>query len=135
MRTPRVLRRRSIQLLLVSVFIIFHIFEVAQILSCLSSSTNEPVARRVVKVYVASTHSNDAEILRRHWNDAVITLATALGRKNVFVTVYESGSWDDSKGALRELDMALAAHNIRRNITLSNTTHLDEISVEERGSG
>ena len=31
--------------------------------------------------------------------------------------------------------MTLAAHKIRRNITLSETSHLDEISVVERGSG
>ncbi|KAI1507915.1 CAP59-mtransfer domain containing protein [Pyrenophora tritici-repentis] len=78
---------------------------------------------------------NGEQALRSYWNDAVIALANALGRENVFVTVYENGSWDDSKGALRELDMALAAHQIRRNITLSETTHLDEISVVNRGSG
>jgi hypothetical protein len=86
-------------------------------------------------VYIASIHWNNERVLRSHWNDAVIALANALGRENVFVTVYESGSWDDSKGALRELDRALAAHNIRRNITLSENTHLDEISVVNKGSG
>jgi hypothetical protein len=135
MRNPRVLRRRLIKQVIILVFILFNIFEVAQILRCLSSPTNEPVAQRSERVYIASIHWNNERILRSHWNDAVIALANALGRENVFVTVYESGSWDDSKGALRELDMALAAHKIRRNITLSGTTHLDEMSVVNRGSG
>ncbi|KAF2631871.1 glycosyltransferase family 69 protein [Macroventuria anomochaeta] len=135
MRNLRVLRRRPIKQVLILVFILFNIFEVAQILRCLSSPTNEPVTQRSERVYIASIHWNNERILRSHWNDAVIALANALGRENVFVTVYESGSWDDSKGALRELDMALAAHKIRRNITLSETTHLDEISVVNRGSG
>jgi hypothetical protein len=131
----RVLRRRPIKRVLILVFILFNIFEVSQILRCISSPTDEPVAQRPERVYIASIHWNNERILRSHWNDAVIALANALGRENVFITVYESGSWDDSKGALRELDMALAAHKIRRNITLSETTHLDEISVVEKGPG
>jgi hypothetical protein len=130
-----VLRRRPIKRVLILVFILFNIFEVSQILRCISSPTDEPVAQRPERVYIASIHWNNERILRSHWNDAVIALANALGRENVFITVYESGSWDDSKGALRELDMALAAHKIRRNITLSETTHLDEISVVEKGPG
>jgi hypothetical protein len=133
--TPRTLRRRPTKQLLLLVSIIFHIFEVAQILCCHLSPTDEFVTQRSERVYIASIHWNNEQILRSHWNDAVIALANALGRENVFITIYESGSWDDSKGALRELDMALAAHNIRRNITLSETTHLDEISVMEKGSG
>jgi hypothetical protein len=131
----RVLRRRPIKRVLILVFILFNIFEVSQILRCISSPTDEPVAQRPERVYIASIHWNNERILRSHWNDAVIALANALGRETVFITVYESGSWDDSKGALRELDMALAAHKIRRNITLSETTHLDEISVVEKGPG
>jgi hypothetical protein len=135
MCSPRILRRRLTKQVLILVIILFNIFEVAQILHCLSSPTNEPLAQRSERVYIASIHWNNERILRSHWNDAVIALANALGRENVFVTVYESGSWDDSKGALRELDMALAAHKIRRNITLSETTHLDEMSVVNKGSG
>jgi hypothetical protein len=134
MRIPRVLRHRALERVLI-VFVIVSIFEVAQVLRCLASATNEPVAQRSERVYIASIHWNSERILRSHWNDAVIALADALGQENVFVAVYESGSWDDSKGALRELDTALAAHNIRRNITLSDTTHLDDISVPNRRSG
>ncbi|KAF2626181.1 glycosyltransferase family 69 protein [Macroventuria anomochaeta] len=135
MRIPRALRRRSTKQVLILVFILFNIFEVAQILRCVSRPTDEPVAQRSERVYIASIHWNNERILQSHWNDAIVALTNALGRENVFVTVYESGSWDDSKGALRELDMALAAHKIRRNITLSGTTHQDEISVVNRGSG
>jgi hypothetical protein len=134
-RTPRALRRRSVKQLLLLVFIIFHVLEVAQILRCHLSPTDDFVAQRPGRVYIASIHWNNEQLLRSHWNDAVIALAIALGRENVFITIYESGSWDDSKGALRELDMALEAHSIRRNITLSNATHLDEMSVMEKRSG
>jgi hypothetical protein len=134
-RTLRVLRRRPVKQSLILVFIVFHILEIAQILHYFPSLTDECVTQRSERVYIASIQWNNEQILRGHWNDAVVALAKALGRDNVFITIYESGSWDDSKGALRELDTSLAVHDIRRNITLSETTHLDEISVMESGSG
>lgn len=134
-RLPRNLRRRPTRQVLILAFVLFSIFEIAQVLRCLSGPTNEPITRRPERIYIASLHWNNERILRSHWNDAVVALAKALGRENVFVTVFESGSWDDSKGALRELDMALEEHGIRRNITLSETTHLDEMSVVDKGPG
>jgi hypothetical protein len=56
MRTPRVLRRRPIMQVLILIFVVFNVFEVAQILRCLSSSTNEPVALRSERVYIVSMH-------------------------------------------------------------------------------
>lgn len=50
-----------------------------------------------------------------------------LGTENVFVTIYESGSYDDTKGALRELDAELGDLKVKRKITLSNISHKDEI--------
>jgi hypothetical protein len=88
-----------------------------------------------IRVYIASIHWNNEPILRDYWNKAVVDLVKVLGPENVFVSVYESGSWDDSKGALRSLDRTLGDLGVRRNITLSDTTHLDEISQSPVGSG
>ncbi|KXH67357.1 hypothetical protein CSAL01_10696, partial [Colletotrichum salicis] len=63
--------------------------------------------RRAERVYIAGMHYNDASLVRTHWNKAVLDLVEALGRDNVYVSVYESGSWDDTKAALRELDGVL----------------------------
>ncbi|EEH03172.1 conserved hypothetical protein [Histoplasma capsulatum G186AR] len=79
-------------------------------------------------VYVASTHWNNEAILRSHWNAAVVELARKFGKENIYVSVYESGSWDDSKGALRELDMQLGELGVDRTIVLDPTTHENEIS-------
>ncbi|OJI81175.1 hypothetical protein ABZX51_010635 [Aspergillus tubingensis] len=87
---------------------------------------------RPERLFIASMHWNNEPILRSHWNDAVINLAKTFGPDNVFVSVYESGSWDDSKGALRELDAGLDRLGVRRNITLSDTTHQDELSARPR---
>ncbi|KAH1515128.1 hypothetical protein KXX29_000456 [Aspergillus fumigatus] len=87
------------------------------------------------RIYIASMHWNNEEILRSHWNDAIVQLAKTWGTENVFVSVYESGSWDDTKGALRDLDVELDRLGVRRNITLSDTTHQDEISVSPLSEG
>lgn len=81
------------------------------------------------RIFIASLHWNNEAILRSDWNDAVVQLVSTLGPDNVFVSVYESGSWDDSKGALRDLDARLNALGAPRNITLSDVTHQDEISA------
>ena len=134
-RTPRYLRRRSTHRALTLFFILYSTFEFSQVSRCLSKPLNEPHPPRPERLYIASLHWNNERILRSHWNNAVVALALALGQDNVFITVYESGSWDNSKGALRDLDAQLEQHGIRRNITLSDTTHSDEIAVEEKGSG
>ena len=87
------------------------------------------------KIYIASIHWNNEGILRSHWVSAVIDLAKELGHDNVFVSVQESGSWDDSKGALSILDEELEKAGIRRKIILDPTTHLDEINEPAAETG
>ncbi|KAH4894866.1 hypothetical protein HBI80_226760 [Parastagonospora nodorum] len=130
---PRPLRRRPVRQALLLALVPLALFDASQILHYQSSITAEtaPAPRSSERIYIASIHWNNEKILRSHWNDAVVELAKELGKENVFVTVYESGSWDETKSVLSELDDKLEAHNIRRNITLSNTTHVDELSIAE----
>ena len=81
------------------------------------------------RIFIASTHWNNEAILRSHWNNSIVQLVKTWGPENVFVSIHESGSWDDTKGALRELDLELDRLGVRRNLTLSETTHQDEISA------
>lgn len=87
------------------------------------------------KIFIASTHWNNEIILREHWNNAVLDLVRFFGSENVFVSVYESGSWDDSKGALRLLDKELEKLGAPRTIVLDDTTHTDEIEKSPAPSG
>ncbi|KAF2815674.1 uncharacterized protein BDZ99DRAFT_541448 [Mytilinidion resinicola] len=80
------------------------------------------------RIFMASIHWINERILRSHWNQAVLDLVQHLGPQNVFVGVLESGSWDNSKGALQELDAQLAQLNVAHSIILEDTTHEDEIS-------
>lgn len=87
------------------------------------------------RVYISSIHWNNEQILHSHWNNALIALVEALGPDNVFISVYESGSWDNSKTALKDLDERLGWLGVNRDITLSETTHKDEISKSAEGPG
>ena len=80
------------------------------------------------KVFIASTHWNNEAGLRGFWNQAVLDLVEHLGPDNVYISIYESGSWDDSKNALRQLDHDLERLGVQRTIVLKDTTHADEIS-------
>ena len=79
-------------------------------------------------MFIASTHWNNEASLRGFWNQAVLDLVEHLGPDNVYISIYESGSWDDSKNALRQLDHDLERLGVQRTIVLKDTTHADEIS-------
>jgi hypothetical protein len=134
MRLPRSLLRRPIKQLFVFAFVLGIVFDVCQVLRCQAGSaleSEQPTFKRGERVYISSIHWNNEAILRSHWNKAVVALAKTLGSENVFVTVFESGSWDNSKAVLKDLEATLAANDIRSNITLSEVTHEDEISIPE----
>ncbi|KGO45685.1 Mannosyltransferase 1, CMT1 [Penicillium expansum] len=87
------------------------------------------------RIYIASINWNNELILRSHWSKALTQLVLKLGRENVFISIYESGSYDNTKGALRELDWELERMRVPRNITLSPVTHEDELAAPARGEG
>ncbi|RFU71792.1 polysaccharide export [Trichoderma arundinaceum] len=80
-------------------------------------------------------HWNNGKVLKDYWNDAVIKLTETFGADNVFVSVFESGSWDDSKDVLRDLDRELEKRNVPRRVEVSETTHYDEISKPDKDRG
>ena len=51
-------------------------------------------------IYIASIFWNSAAILHSNWNGAVLDLAEKLGAERIFISIYESGSWDESKQVL-----------------------------------
>jgi hypothetical protein len=129
-------RRRLFQALLIC-FALWTVLEVLLIYQRVSTADaiKPRLPHRPERLYIASMHWNNEEVLRSHWNDAIVQLVRTWGTENVFVSVYESGSWDDTKGALRDLDVELDRLGVRRNITLSDTTHQDEISVSPSAEG
>lgn len=119
--------------------LVWTIIEAHVIYYRIARAERESRARAVLyspeRVYIASLHWNNERILRSDWNKAVLELVNALGPENVFVSVYESGSWDKSKDALRELERDLEKAGVGKKIVLEDTTHADLVAAppEEKG--
>ncbi|CCC07109.1 hypothetical protein SMACR_01133 [Sordaria macrospora] len=133
-RFQRQLVSRSTIRKLIAAFIIWAIVEAQLIYYRVAHAERDIQAQattllKPTRVYIASLHWNNAAILRSDWNRGVVDLTKALGADNVFVSVYESGSWDDSKGALRELDRELGGLGVQRQIILDKETHKDAIGA------
>lgn len=92
------------------------------------SPTRSLLSSTTERIFISSTHWNNEAILRSHWNSAVLDLVRHVGPAKIYISIYESGSWDDSKGALRQLDVELGKLGVRRTIVLDETTHADEIA-------
>ena len=131
-RRPRIFRsflsRSSLTKLALAV-LIWTLIEAHVIYYHIAHADREARAHAVlhepIRVFIASLHWNNEKILRNGWNRGVVDLVNTLGRDNVFVSVYESGSWDKSKDALRELDQELGRIGVGRKIVLEETTHAD----------
>lgn len=123
---------------LLLVFLAWNFLEVLSVRSKLQSSKSLSESGLEIhsqKIFIATTHWNNEAILRSHWNDAVVALAKHFGPENVYVSVYESGSWDNTKDALRLLDQELGDLGVQRTIILDETTHVDEITKPPASSG
>lgn len=112
--------------------LILALFCLVDIISLISARQHQNLPARAPdlrgqKIFIASIHWNNEPILRSKWNLAVLDLVDYFGVENVYVSIYESGSWDDSKGALRVLENELEKKGVRRTVRLSETTHADEL--------
>lgn len=98
----------------------------------INATTSESIAaheeEQKPRVFISSAHWNTEIILRSYWHTALVQLVQSLGPENVYVSIIESGSWDGTKDALRDLDDALGQMGVKRTISLSDTTHLDEVA-------
>ena len=137
-RRRHLYRRNSLRYLIVA-FVLFVILTLAEAFSIDSAlqqaSSEQPTAFGHQKIFIVGIHWNSENILRDHWIPAVVALAKAIGPKNVFVSIYESGSYDNTKAVLRILDQALGENGIPRKVVLDETTHAEEISKTPSENG
>lgn len=94
-----------------------------------------PPPRNTRRIYIAAQHWNTARVLRERWNNSLVALIKELGIENVYVSIYESGSYDDTKDVLRELDATLGELQVKRTISLSDVSHKDEITKQPGDHG
>src|SRR5690606_35068179 len=113
--------RRSVVRITLMLFVFLNLLEVLLIHYRLTSSEADerwpalPPLLRNEKIFIASIHRNSEKILP-DWNEAIVSLAKTIGPENVFVSVYENGSWDKTQSMLKDLDKQLEALSVGRNI-------------------
>ncbi|KAL8996568.1 MAG: hypothetical protein Q9169_003963 [Polycauliona sp. 2 TL-2023] len=93
--------------------------------------------KQIRSVYIASTQWNSGKLLQNHWIPSLLQVLKDLKAANVqvFVSIYENGSWDSTKSVLEELRPTLDALGIAHRIILDDKSHQDVIARNESGSG
>ncbi|KAI2793731.1 hypothetical protein POX_a00315 [Penicillium oxalicum] len=130
------LRHRIIRTILLG-FILWNLAELHLTLRLVSQSDTiyQDRPHRTERIYIAMVNWNNEYILRSHLSKAITELSWKLGPENIYISIYESGSYDNTKGALVELDAELEQLKVPRNITLSYVSHADEIAAPPDGEG
>ncbi|KAI0409632.1 glycosyltransferase family 69 protein [Xylaria palmicola] len=82
-------------------------------------------------LFIASVHRNTEEILRTAWGEAVLDLVDHFGPENVYFSAVESGSQDESKAALLDLQTLLDLKGVANTVSLGQTVweQLEEIET------
>ena len=88
-----------------------------------------PSPVRDQKVFICAQFWTNAWVIEQRWGEALLKLVQTLGADNVYISIYESGSLDNTKDVLNYLQQQLAKYEIRHTITLDPSTHADEIGA------
>ncbi|TVY87426.1 hypothetical protein LAWI1_G007074 [Lachnellula willkommii] len=97
-----------------------------------TSELSAPLARE--QIFIVSIQRNSEYMLRLYWNAALLSLVSFLGPANVFVSISESGSLDDTKGALRDLEERLNALGVQNRIVLGESME-EQIEAQKHVPG
>ncbi|KAG5664129.1 hypothetical protein HG530_004957 [Fusarium avenaceum] len=133
----RLLRSRFPKIILVLVIIV-NILDVLRIHKNLLDADRTPapkLSQPPERIYIASMHFNNERVIRDHWGPAVIEISKMFGKENVFVSVFESGSWDKTKRELHKMAQELERLGVPHRVEMSDATHKDEIENPDKGEG
>ncbi|KAL9589917.1 MAG: hypothetical protein Q9203_001272 [Teloschistes exilis] len=100
-------------------------------------STDAQGLKGIRSVYIASTQWNSGTLLQNHWIPSLLQLTKDLKAANIFVfiSIYENGSWDDTKKLLLQLKSTLEDHHIQHQITIDDASHEQIIAQNTSSSG
>ncbi|KAK4942672.1 hypothetical protein LTR10_017621 [Elasticomyces elasticus] len=96
-----------------------------------------PSPVRNQKIFICAQFWTSAGIIQERWGQALLDLIGVLGKDNVYVSIYESGSWDNTKELLQALEKVLVENSVPRTVILDPTTHEDEVNaspLDEQGN-
>lgn len=90
-------------------------------------SITVPRVHGIGKVYIAANHWISAKVLKPYWINGLLLLIQQLGPENVFVSIYENGSWDTTPALLRDLDAELGRLGVKRRVLIEAITHREQV--------
>lgn len=88
------------------------------------------------KIYISAQFWTSEDVLASFWLTQFLKLVDVLGRENIYVSILESGSLDNTANAIRWLDFELGKLGVERTIVNDPTTHADAVNagaVDEYG--
>ncbi|KAL8850065.1 MAG: hypothetical protein Q9221_004991 [Calogaya cf. arnoldii] len=87
-------------------------------------------------VFIASSLWNSGTLLQEHWIPSLLQLVDELREANItiFISIYENGSWDSTKGVLSQLKGTLEDKGVSHEIVVDYTTH-KEIIAQNTSAG
>ncbi|RMZ82432.1 hypothetical protein DV737_g2093, partial [Chaetothyriales sp. CBS 132003] len=92
-----------------------------------SHQSSLPTPSKDQKIFICAQFWTSANIIQTRWGDALLKLIDTLGPEHVYVSIYESGSLDNTKAILSQLDSKLAEKNVARTTVLDPESHADLI--------
>lgn len=126
--TRRLFRSRILRIAVV-ILAIWSLLEAFSTQRNLIAADSQPVDRKNdEKIFLAFLPWNNEYVLRTHLINQLRDLVNALGIGNVFISIYENGSYDGTKDALRDLHRELEQLGVRSRVVLDETTHQDIVN-------
>ncbi|PBP26266.1 polysaccharide export protein [Diplocarpon rosae] len=131
---PRYFRRKYLRprtlLLTLAVLLLLDVFSILSSRPAPIRSTTLPPHLKDQKIFIASMFRNSEYMLRLYWNKRLLNLIRHLGPQNVYVSIVESGSLEDTKGALRDLQQELIDLRVEHRIQLGISSEEQAASLE-----
>ncbi len=129
-RPSRHIFRSRLLRLAILIFLIWTFLEAFYIHRNLTATNNsQPRRGNTEKVFIAGLPWNNEIILRTHLINQIRDVVHALGAGNVFISIYENGSYDGTKDALRDLHRELEELGVRTRFVLDETSHQDIVKA------
>ena len=126
--SPRRLLRSRLVTVGVLLLVLWTWIEAFYIHRTLLTSNPQPVQRQnEEKIFLASLPWNNEIIFRTHLIEQIKDLARVLGVGNVYLSIFENGSYDGTKQALHDLKADLDVIGVRTSLVIDNTSHADAI--------
>ena len=124
---PRRILRSRLFRISVFIFFLWTFLEALSIHRNILLSGDGPSAVKIntQRIFITILAWNNEVLFRTHFINQIQDLVRALGIPNVYISIYENGSWDDTKGALRDLHLLLEELGVKNRIVLDETSHED----------